>query len=161
MKYPILVALLISSTACRTPDQLTVSPYYSSGHSTFERSFAGVDSNESGVMFSLSWSLGKRYEAFKNLAALDVSKAGQLTLRDDHSSHMKEVAPVTVVVEGSEEPEAPGAQPHVPGIIPDITTDPMEALAYLLWALGVLVIGLLVIQAKKAGLLAMFLPGKK
>ena len=113
-----------------------------------------------GVTLTAHWYSKNEREAYRNLAALDVSKAGQLTLRDDH--HAPTVAPVTVVVE-AEEPE-PEPEPERGVIATFITTFSKvpETLDEGL-RLGILatIIAGLILVLKRAGILDRFLPSKK
>jgi len=88
-----LLPLLLLLPACRTPDEFALSPWYGTSAATWSGEGRDFDGHESGLMGTWTWSLGKRYEAYSNLAALDVSKAGQLTLRDDHHSPAPAPAP--------------------------------------------------------------------
>lgn len=129
MKPAMLLLLLFC--ACRAPDGWSLSPYYGRGHGSFDRSFAGLDTEEGGLMVSFHWYSTSQREAYRNLAALDVSKSGQLTMRDDHHS----AAPVIVQVEGDEADEAP---PPLTSLLDKITEKPKagEELNYLVWIFG-------------------------
>ena len=76
---------LLGSCAALEPDYFEVSPGYTWGSS--DGRFADqpsyhADEDAYAVFFTVGWNVGETGEAMRNLARLDVSKAGQLTLRD-------------------------------------------------------------------------------
>lgn len=110
MKY---LALLLLLASCRAPDEVSVSPWYGTGMATWSGEGRDYTSHDSGLMLSLTWAVGKRYEAYRNLAALDVSKAGELTMRDSHH----DVAPIIIPVPApvpTPQPEPTPPEPEPP-----------------------------------------------
>lgn len=76
-------ALLLASCASAAPDYLELSPSYGQGSSTFERPVTNFDSETWALGVTVGWNLGVQHQAYRNLAALDVSKAGQLRTTDE------------------------------------------------------------------------------
>lgn len=154
------LALIALGLSCQAPDEISVSAFGSSGHSDIGDREFGLDTNNSGGMLTLTWAMGKRREAFRNLAALDVSKAGQLTLRDDH--HAGAAPPVTVVVEAEEpEPEPEPERGVIATLLLTFTKVP-ETLdeGLRLGILATIIAGLLLVL-KRTGILDRFIPSKK
>ncbi len=73
---PLLLVLLMF-TSCRGPDYLETSVYQGEGFIDGSRA-NDYDQDSRGLMLTAGWHAGQQGEAMKNLAALDVSKAGVL-----------------------------------------------------------------------------------
>ena len=122
-RLPAAVILLL--TGCHAPAYLELSPYLQQGENTFDRPPSNFDEETYGLMFTLGWNLGSQNEAYRNLANLDVSKAGQLTLRPDGPGSL------SVNVAGQE-----GSESIPDALMPPATKE--GGLAFLYWGLGLL-----------------------
>lgn len=95
----VLIACVVD--ACRSPDYVETS--VAQGQGTIDGSRANdYDTDYQSFMLTLGWSIGQQGEAMKNLAALDISKAG--ALRTETYSGPVVVAP-TIEHHHDEEPE--------------------------------------------------------
>lgn len=151
---------LLASCAALEPDYVEVSPFYADGSSAGRYANMpaySADEDTVGLMVTVGWAVGQMGEAYRNLSMLDVSKGGELTLRDPGP------AGVTVNVEDDEPEPEPAADDDDDADDGKWTKPPRtmdEAWAYLIWAFGVLV---LAYAAKKWGVpaLRLYRDGKK
>jgi len=93
-----LALSLLLLAGCRGPDYLEVSPWASEGAIASARQEYDTDSY--GAMLTVGWSVGQTGRAMANLAELDVSKSGELLIRERDPHHTPSVLTV-----------APGAPP--------------------------------------------------
>ena len=139
--------LALASCAALEPDYVELSPFYADGSSSGR--YANMPSHSSdedtvGMMVTVGWAVGQMGEAYRNLSMLDVSKGGELTMRD------RPTGGVTVNVEDELPPEPPEPKPDEDLTSPPETMD--EALIFALW-LGAITAALAV--AAKTGVLRM------
>ena len=133
MKF--LAALLLVGCNAMQPDYVEVSPFYGdSGYDFNDPRALGFDGETTGLMFTVGWFVGETGAAMRNLSMLDVSPAGQLTMREQ--AHDGDGITVNV---GDDKPESP--PPEEDG--GDSFTEPPEtmdeALAIALWAISIAV----------------------
>jgi hypothetical protein len=142
------------SCAGLEPDYFEASPYLQSGSNSFARPVNNFDEDAYGLLFTVGWNVGQMSRAYRNLAALDVSRSGELTLRD-----MGDV--VTNVVQQ----DAPGS-----AMIADDGEEFADVLdaphptddAFLPWAFGILLLAASAWVLGRAGLrLPYFQKGEK
>ena len=143
MKATKVLPLILLATACRVtePSYFEMSPYLQRGSHEFSRPVSSFDEDSYGLMFTLGWNLNEQYEGMRNLASLDVDKAGRLTLDQPEP-------PVPVIV-------TPGSPTEVTvendGPIPIELNPPKrteEAISFLLWAMGISIIVFVLHKAK-------------
>jgi hypothetical protein len=116
VKYLAIALAVPAFGGCRSPDYVETS--VAQGQGTIDGSRGNdYDQDTQSFMLTTGWAIGQQGAAYKNLAALDVSKAGQLRTTTE--------APPPVVVVGSHEPHGP--DPH---------EDAAEGLGKLYAALG-------------------------
>ncbi len=77
MKWILLSVILC---ACRSPDYIEAGTSVSDGE--IDRGH-GVTTEAYSLGFTVGWHAGRTGRAMENLAALDVSRAGELSIRDD------------------------------------------------------------------------------
>lgn len=158
MRY---LLLLLPLVACRAPDEVTLSPFYSSGQSAIGDRAFGLETNNSGVMVDFTWALGKKYESYDAIIRMGRRAELELALKaaahDDHGP----TGGTTVVIKGdeAEAPEKPKKDGLGKWVEPPEDKD--SAIAYLIGALGFLVFAMGIFLFHKIGLLALFLPAKK
>jgi hypothetical protein len=147
----LLAALLLVSCNALQPDYLEASPWFADGSASGR--YANMpafssDDEQIGLMFTVGWFVGETGAAMSNLARLDVSKAGQLTMRDQPEAG----GPVTVNVEKDDAPE-PEPEPGEDGRFtrPPETKD--ELLIWLGWIAG---LTFALVVAAKTGILKLF-----
>tara|TARA_R110000822_G_scaffold31902_2_gene91995 strand:+ start:475 stop:948 length:474 start_codon:yes stop_codon:yes gene_type:complete len=153
----LLLSLILLLTSCAFFDYFEVHVGASQGHGDFNRSFGGVDEETAYLGFTLGANLGTTNRAMKNMAALDVSPGGELTLRED----LRPAAPVTVVVGADKDPThddhpAPVDPPFWKQIrIPKTLNE-----ALLLGMFAMILVGSIILL-KRAGVKLPFLSSKK
>ena len=81
--------LLIALAACRAPDYYEVSAGHSEGEITRG---LGLDTEQNVLGFSIGWFSGQTAEAVRAVSMLDVSRAGELTLREEAAATEVHVA---------------------------------------------------------------------
>lgn len=151
-----ILALVLAFIGCRAPDEISLSPWYGTGQSTWSNEGRDFSSHTSGLMGTATWSVGKRYEAYKNLAALDVSKAGQLTLRDDHH----DVAPTPIIIPVAGKDPVDPVIPEDPPFWKQIRIPKTFNEALLLGMFAMILVGSIILL-KRAGVKLPFLSSKK
>ena len=155
--------LLLLLSACQGPDEISISPWYGTGQSTWSGEGRDYTSHESGAMFTATWYMGDQRVAYENLAALDVSKAGQLTLRDDHHSAAPIIitppAPVADLKPDSTPPALPERDWFAPfKKVPETLEESLLLGIYVMIAVGALIAAVRAVLALKRGGVLEMLP---
>ena len=136
MKY--ILPLLLTLGACQAPSYFEVHAGATEGEQHFNRSFGGIDEETYYLGVTIGWNLGITHMAMRNMASLDINRAGELNTQDKHTDPGG-VAPITVNVEGDEAEEAAPVAEEGDGIIDAILEKPKpgEELGWLVWVFGV------------------------
>lgn len=124
------------------PDYVELSPYIQRGDNRFDRPVNNFDEDAYGLAFTVGWNVGQQSQAYRNLAALDVSRSGELTMRDQGDV-------VTNVVQQERIGEGEIADEDLTDVFnaPDPTDD-----AFLPWAMGIAMLAAAAWLLAKAGL---------
>lgn len=142
-----LLACLLAYTAlcCSVlePDYLEVSPYTQFGDHDFSRPVSTFDEETYGIMFTLGYNIGEQAQAFRNLAMLDVSRGGELTMRGDGGD-------VNVAIQDSAEGESSTQEESIVDVF-DPSETKEEAHAFVIWSLGIVILAAAALIARKAG----------
>lgn len=137
------IALTLLS-ACAGPDYFETEVYHQEGENRFDRPVSNFDENTYGLGMTLGWTLGTQKAAMRNLANLDVSKSGELTLRD-HSDHSTDI---TITQDTAEASAEVAADEHFP--LPEQPETFEEGVALLAWAGAILMLAGAWVWIKKA-----------
>jgi hypothetical protein len=172
MKYlPLLLLASVMSCASMEPDYFELSPYGQRGSHNFTRPVSSFDEDTWGVMATLGWNIGEQARAMSNLARLDVSQGGELTMRDgpghsfefNTSASSEQDAEVKSLIDLPDEDrldeEAMAEEHFIP--IPDVPDDTEGGIAVLLWAFAVVLLAFAATILHKAGLRLPFFPDHK
>lgn len=109
-----LALLLLLASCGASPDYLEVTPSYGEGGLQRVGSLNRADSQTYAIGVTFGWNLNAdRREAYRNLAGLDIDRAGRLTMRPDHSDE----STVVVVPQGSGEGEGSNPTGIVGGML--------------------------------------------
>lgn len=125
-----IAALLLCLAACQAPSYLETHAGVSEGSADWSGPGRDYDNEDYYLGVTVGWNLGVTHQAAVNMAALDVNRAGELSL--DHEEH--DTADLTVNLGEEATPE------------PDLTTkvvdkllekpEPGEEWLYMLWIAG-------------------------
>lgn len=137
------IALTLLS-ACAGPDYFELDVYHQQGHNRFDRPVTNFDEETYGLGGTLGWNLGEQAEAMSNLAALDISKSGELTLRD-HSDHSTDI---TITQDTAEASAEVAADDHF--ALPEQPETYEQGVALLAWAGAILMLAGAWVWIKKA-----------
>jgi hypothetical protein len=149
------------------PDYFELSPYAQQGSHNFSRPVSSFDEDTWGVMATLGWNVGEQARAMSNLARLDVSQGGELTMRDgpghnfefNTSANSEQDAEIKSIIDLPDEDrldeealaEAISDEEHFMPL-PPVPPDPEGGLAILLWAAGVVLLAFAASILHKAGM---------
>jgi hypothetical protein len=141
MKYIAnILILLVLGCASLEPDYVELGGGASQGGINNARN-GYYDTNTEWLGVTLGWNLGTQARAMENLADLDVSKSGELTLRDN-------TARESSIIINNKKGEEKDAIPDQ--LAPTKTKE--ESYAFLLWAGGILVLAGAAVLLGKAGI---------
>lgn len=137
------IALTLLS-ACAGPDYFELNPYHQQGHNRFDRPVTNFTEETYGLGATFGWHLGATKAAMRNLASLDVSKSGELTLRDrsDHSTD------ITITQDTAEAAAEVAADEHF--ALPEQPETYEQGVALLAWAGAILMLAGAWVWIKKA-----------
>ena len=138
----ILLLLIVVSCASLEPDYVEFGGGMSQGGINHARN-GSYDTGSEWVGLTLGWNLGTQAQAMRNLADLDVSKSGELTLRDSGNEGSN------IVINNKKEDSVDD------NAIPDQlapTKTKEESYAFLMWAAGIMILAGAAALLGKAGL---------
>jgi hypothetical protein len=140
LKY-LFCLLLLTGCASLEPDYFELGGGLGRGDINNARNGYYETYSES-IGFTFGWNLGTQAEAMRNLADLDVSKSGELTLRDNAAKESN------IVINNKKEA---GSDNDIPDQLAPTKTKE-ESYAFLLWAAGIMVLAGAAALLGKAGL---------
>jgi hypothetical protein len=141
MKYIASFLFILVGCASLEPDYVEFGGGVSQGDITHARN-GSYDTGSEWVGLTLGWNLGTQAQAMRNLADLDVSKSGELTLRDNGNESSN------IVINNKKEDSDDDTIPDQ--LAPTKTKE--ESYAFLMWAAGILVLAGAAVLLGKAGL---------
>ena len=156
MKVVHLLVLALAGCRMLEPDYVEASPYIQYGDHSFDRPVSSFDEETWGLMFTVGWHVGVMHQAMNNLSLLDVSRSGELTMRDDPA--------LSVNIQNEQAQESSTESEAETSVVDDVlkpAKDEGEARAFLLWALGLVVLAASAWLLSKAGLHLPFFPRNK
>ena len=149
MKYLASFLFVLVGCASLEPDYVEFGGGVSQGDITHARN-GSYDTGSEWVGLTLGWNLGTQAQAMRNLADLDVSKSGELTLRDSGKDS-------SIVINNKKEDSVDD------NTIPDQlapTKTKEESYAFLMWAAGILILAGATAMLGKSGIRLPFFPQK-
>lgn len=141
MKYIASFLFILVGCASLEPDYVEFGGGVSQGDIAHARN-GSYDTGSEWVGLTLGWNLGTQAQAMRNLADLDVSKSGELTLRDSGNESSN------IVINNKKEDSDDDTIPDQ--LAPTKTKE--ESYAFLMWAAGILVLAGAAALLGKAGL---------
>ena len=130
----VIAPLLLLLAACGSlePDYFELGGGMSQGIINHNRN-GGYDTQSETAAFVFGWNLGNQAKAMKNLADLDVSRAGELSLRDGSSKES------SIIINNEKENSLEEEPEGIPEQLAP-TKNKEEGLAFLMWSSGVLIL---------------------
>ena len=143
---------VIASCGSLEPDYFELGGEVGQGAINHDR-HGGYDTTSESLAFAFGWNLGQQSKAMKNLADLDVSKAGELSLRDNSRDS-------SIIINNDKEKslieESEGIHEQLAP-----TKNKEEGLAFLMWSGGILILAFGAMSLSKAGFKIPFFENKK
>ena len=148
MKYISLLIVFLFGCTALEPDYVEFGGGVSQGDIAHARN-GSYDTGSEWVGLTLGWNLGTQAQAMRNLADLDVSKSGELTLRDSGAES-------SIIINNKKESTPIEDTDTIPEQLAPTKTKE-ESYAFLLWAAGILVLAGAAVLLGKSGVKLPFL----
>lgn len=154
MRYFFCFLLVIMGCAALEPDYFELGGGMTQGGIRPARN-SRYDTTTESIGFTFGWNLGTQAKAFRNLADIDVSRAGELTFRDNSQD-----SSIIINNQKKDEEEEPTPDVLLPEhLAPKRTRE--ESYAFILWAGGILVLAGALSLLRKSGLSIPFLSNRE
>ena len=148
MKYISLIIVFLFGCTALEPDYVELGGGVEQGGITHGRN-GSYDTGAEWVGVTLGWNLGVQSKAMRNLADLDVSRAGELSFRDSRAES-------SIIINNKKESTPTEDTDTIPEQLAPTKTKE-ESYAFLLWAAGILVLAGAAVLLGKSGVKLPFL----